>query len=146
MTPPPDEEAPPTKKPTRLAIGVEGGFDGGAEKVEYEEELSVVVMPERATVSLPNEQLPQKVDIQQMVVNSLILIFACSLPSPCPPPPPPSPGVGLHNWHPGCAHSIQTRSHNSVGRRQKTCLKVSERYSLLITSYHVSSHLDMRTV
>ena len=29
--------------------------------MEYDEELSVVVMPERATVSLPNEQLPQKV-------------------------------------------------------------------------------------
>ena len=59
--PSPDEEAPPAKKPTRLAIGVEGGFDGGVEKVEYEEQLSVVAMPERASVSLPNEQLPQKV-------------------------------------------------------------------------------------
>ena len=61
VAPPPDEEAPPAKKPTRLAIGVEGGFDGGAEKVEYEEHLAVVAMPERATVSLPNDQLPQKV-------------------------------------------------------------------------------------
>ena len=60
--PSPVEEAPPAKKPTRLAIGVEGGFDGGVEKVEYEEQLSVVAMPERATVSLPNEQLPQKVE------------------------------------------------------------------------------------
>ena len=58
---PPDEEAPPTKKQTRLAIGVEGGFDGGVEKTEYEEHLAVVVMPERATVSFPNDQLPQKV-------------------------------------------------------------------------------------
>ena len=60
--PSPVEEAPPAKKPTRLAIGVEGGFDGGVEKVEYEEQLSVVAMPERTTVSLPNEQLPQKVE------------------------------------------------------------------------------------
>ena len=26
-------DEPPTKKPTRLAIGVEGGFSGGVEKV-----------------------------------------------------------------------------------------------------------------
>lgn len=26
-------EEPPVKKPTRLAIGVEGGFSGGIEKV-----------------------------------------------------------------------------------------------------------------
>ena len=63
VTPSHDEEAPPAKKPTRLAIGVEGGFDGGVEKVEYEEQLSVVVMPERATIALPNDQLPQKVII-----------------------------------------------------------------------------------
>ena len=63
VTPPPEEEAPPAKKPTRLAIGVEGGFDGGVEKVEFEEQLSVVVMPERASISLPNDQLPQKVSV-----------------------------------------------------------------------------------
>ena len=55
------EEAPPTKKPTRLAIGVEGGFDGGVEKVEYEEVYSLVVMPEAVSIPLPNSLLPQKV-------------------------------------------------------------------------------------
>ena len=64
VAPPPEEEGPPTKKPTRLAIGVEGGFDGGVEKAEFEEQLCVVVMPERTTISLPNDQLPQKVSIR----------------------------------------------------------------------------------
>ena len=55
-------EAPPTKKPTRLALGVEGGFDGGMEpEVEWEELYEVVVLPSRAAVSLPNSELPQKV-------------------------------------------------------------------------------------
>ena len=55
------EEAPPTKKPTRLAIGVEGGFDGGLEKVEFEETYSLVVMPPMVIIVLPNDQLSQKV-------------------------------------------------------------------------------------
>jgi len=59
--PPSGEEAPLPKKPTRLAIGVEGGFDGGVEKVEYEEQHSLVILPEFATITLPNTQLPQKV-------------------------------------------------------------------------------------
>ena len=29
----PSVEAPPAKKPTRLAIGIEGGFDGGITEV-----------------------------------------------------------------------------------------------------------------
>lgn len=55
------DEAPPTKKPTRLAIGVEGGFSGGVEKVEWEESFSLVVLPEFTVIPLPNTQLAQKV-------------------------------------------------------------------------------------
>lgn len=55
-------EAPPAKKPTRLALGVEGGFDGGAEpEEEWEEQYEVVVLPSRAAVPYPNPDLPQKV-------------------------------------------------------------------------------------
>ena len=56
---------------------MEGGFDGGVEKVEYEEQLSVVAMPERTTVSLPNEQLPQKVE--DILSLSLCLSHSLSL-------------------------------------------------------------------
>ncbi|XP_053306196.1 ubiquitin carboxyl-terminal hydrolase 5 isoform X3 [Spea bombifrons] len=37
---------PPRKKPTRLAIGVEGGFDMTDEQCEYEEEVKLVILPE----------------------------------------------------------------------------------------------------
>ncbi len=57
------DEAPPSKKPTRLAIGVDGGFDGGVEKVEYEESYSLLVMPELTVIPLPDPQLPQKVGV-----------------------------------------------------------------------------------
>ncbi len=55
------DEAPPSKKPTRLAIGMEDGFDGGVEKVEYEESYSLLVLPEFTIIPLPDPQLPQKV-------------------------------------------------------------------------------------
>ena len=55
------EEAPPPKKPTRLAIGMEGGFDGGVEPVEYQEETALVILPEFFSIPLPNPALPTQV-------------------------------------------------------------------------------------
>lgn len=49
------------EKPTRLAIGVEGGFDGGGEKLKTEETLSLVAMPELTSVPWPCDQLPLQV-------------------------------------------------------------------------------------
>ncbi|XP_056636547.1 ubiquitin carboxyl-terminal hydrolase 5 isoform X1 [Diorhabda sublineata] len=50
----------PEKKITRLAIGVEGGFDpGSSKKFEYKEFYSVIVLPSFATFEWPNEQLPE---------------------------------------------------------------------------------------
>uniref|UniRef100_A0A4W4FL27 Ubiquitin carboxyl-terminal hydrolase n=1 Tax=Electrophorus electricus TaxID=8005 RepID=A0A4W4FL27_ELEEL len=40
---------PPKKKPTRLAIGIEGGFD--VEQEQYEEEVKVVLFPDRQEVT-----------------------------------------------------------------------------------------------
>ena len=58
------EEEPPQKKPTRLAIGMEGGFDGGVvEKAEYEDHTSIVILPEYQTIPLPSPDLPQKVGV-----------------------------------------------------------------------------------
>ncbi|NIG58528.1 Ubiquitin carboxyl-terminal hydrolase 5 [Pontoporia blainvillei] len=37
---------PPRKKPTRLAIGVEGGFDLNEEKYEYDEDVKIVILPD----------------------------------------------------------------------------------------------------
>uniref|UniRef100_UPI00358F787F ubiquitin carboxyl-terminal hydrolase 5-like isoform X2 n=1 Tax=Myxine glutinosa TaxID=7769 RepID=UPI00358F787F len=46
------EGDPPRKKPTRLAIGMEGGFDVDSTVVEYDEEVAVVIFPEQARLSL----------------------------------------------------------------------------------------------
>ncbi|AWO96378.1 Ubiquitin carboxyl-terminal hydrolase [Scophthalmus maximus] len=40
---------PPKKKPTRLAIGIEGGFD--VEQEQYEEDIKVVILPDRQEVT-----------------------------------------------------------------------------------------------
>lgn len=50
----------PEKKITRLAIGVEGGFDAdaGKDKYTYEEVYQVVVLPTHTTLPFPNAQLP----------------------------------------------------------------------------------------
>ncbi|KAJ8922243.1 hypothetical protein NQ315_004180 [Exocentrus adspersus] len=50
----------PEKKITRLAIGVEGGFDpdSGKKRFEYEDFYSIVILPDFATIEWPNENLP----------------------------------------------------------------------------------------
>lgn len=54
----------PEKKITRLAIGVEGGFDpdAGKKKFEYEESYSIVVLPDFISISWPDPQLPEIVN------------------------------------------------------------------------------------
>lgn len=37
---------PPRKKPTRLAIGIEGGFDLNKDKFEYDEDVKIVILPD----------------------------------------------------------------------------------------------------
>ncbi|KAK7864561.1 hypothetical protein R5R35_007330 [Gryllus longicercus] len=51
----------PEKKITRLAIGVEGGFDPdcGKKKYEYEDEYSVVVLPSFSSFPWPNSEFPE---------------------------------------------------------------------------------------
>lgn len=62
----------PEKKITRLAIGVDGGFDPEAAKpkYEYEDILNIVVLPEQVTFPFPGEALPQP------IVNSVNAILA----------------------------------------------------------------------
>lgn len=53
----------PEKKITRLAIGVEGGFDpeSGRKKYEYEDVYSVVVLPSFTAFAWPNASFPEVV-------------------------------------------------------------------------------------
>lgn len=56
----------PEKKIKRLAIGVEGGFDpdAGKAKFEYEDHLSVVVLPAHTSIPYPSADLPLQVRTQ----------------------------------------------------------------------------------
>lgn len=63
---PPESEAQndgPEKKITRLAIGVEGGFDPDAnkKKYEYKDHYNVVVFPDAVKIPFPNNELPLQV-------------------------------------------------------------------------------------
>nr|XP_023023126.1 ubiquitin carboxyl-terminal hydrolase 5 isoform X2 [Leptinotarsa decemlineata] len=51
----------PEKKITRLAIGVEGGFDpdSAKKKFEYEDLYSVVILPNFTSIQWPNNELPE---------------------------------------------------------------------------------------
>ncbi|XP_052286427.1 ubiquitin carboxyl-terminal hydrolase 5-like isoform X2 [Dreissena polymorpha] len=63
------EDAPTESKVTKLAIGVEGGFQTDEKKIKFEEHNSVVVLPGWETFSLPNQDLPE---IVQMSVRGLL--------------------------------------------------------------------------
>lgn len=58
------------QKPTRLAIGLEGGFDiNEGKKYEYEEFNSITILPDFIEISLPNPDLP---DVVQLAVASIL--------------------------------------------------------------------------
>lgn len=56
----------PEKKITRLAIGVEGGFDPNEnkKKYEYKDHLNVIVFPNAVKIAYPNIDLPLQVSVQ----------------------------------------------------------------------------------
>nr|CAG4636782.1 EOG090X0181 [Ceriodaphnia reticulata] len=57
-------ELEPEKKITRLAIGIEGGFQlESAAKYEYEEQNSIAVFPGPKEIPLPDSNLPVEVEI-----------------------------------------------------------------------------------
>ncbi|KAL8144321.1 hypothetical protein V2J09_017353, partial [Rumex salicifolius] len=58
----------PLKKPTLLAIGVEGGFDES--EAQYEESRNIVILPSFKTLSFPSVELPEKV---RLTVDAVLL-------------------------------------------------------------------------
>ncbi|XP_021716651.1 ubiquitin carboxyl-terminal hydrolase 14-like isoform X1 [Chenopodium quinoa] len=58
----------PSKKPTILAIGVEGGFGSG--EPDYEESYSIVILPDYASLPFPSVELPEKV---RLAVDAILL-------------------------------------------------------------------------
>ena len=62
----PEEEKPEVSK---LAIGVEGGFDTGEEKFDYEKTHFLAVMPDKVLIPLPKQELPELIS---MVVDGIL--------------------------------------------------------------------------
>ncbi|XP_013587490.1 PREDICTED: ubiquitin carboxyl-terminal hydrolase 14 isoform X2 [Brassica oleracea var. oleracea] len=60
----------PLKKPTLLAIGVDGGFDNS--ETEYEESYSIVILPDFVSLPFPSVELPEKVRIAVDTVLSAV--------------------------------------------------------------------------
>ncbi|XP_055958187.1 ubiquitin carboxyl-terminal hydrolase 5 [Patella vulgata] len=59
----PKDDQPPEKKPTKLAIGVEGGFQVDDKSFRFEEETSIVVLPDWTIIPLTNTDLPDMVQL-----------------------------------------------------------------------------------
>ncbi|XP_067144900.1 ubiquitin carboxyl-terminal hydrolase 5 [Centruroides vittatus] len=65
----PQKNESENKKPTKLAIGIEGGFDLNEKKYEFEEFYSVVVLPDFVQIPFPCEDLPEQV---QLSINTIL--------------------------------------------------------------------------
>ncbi|KAM0028956.1 putative ubiquitinyl hydrolase 1 [Helianthus debilis subsp. tardiflorus] len=64
----PIPEDRPLKKPTLLAIGIDGGFDN--QEPEYDETYSIVILPDYATLPFPSVALPEKV---RLAVDAILI-------------------------------------------------------------------------
>ncbi|KAJ8630813.1 hypothetical protein MRB53_024136 [Persea americana] len=58
----------PLKKPTLLAIGMDGGFDN--HEPEYEDFYSIVILPDYVSLPFPSVELPEKV---RLAVDAILL-------------------------------------------------------------------------
>ncbi|KAL9660412.1 hypothetical protein QQ045_025226 [Rhodiola kirilowii] len=58
----------PLKKPTLLAIGVDGGFDNN--EAEYEESYNIIILPNFASLPFPSVELPEKV---RLAVDAILM-------------------------------------------------------------------------
>ncbi|KAL8584111.1 hypothetical protein ACOMHN_011726 [Nucella lapillus] len=66
----PQEPAAAENKPTKMAIGVEGGFQVEDKKYVFEEQLGVVMLPGLMEVPLPNIDLPEVVQLSVTMIMS----------------------------------------------------------------------------
>ncbi|KAG8191918.1 hypothetical protein JTE90_007718 [Oedothorax gibbosus] len=70
------EEKQVNEAPTKLAIGLEGGFDVTGKKYEYDDVNSIAVLPDFHVISLPCPDLPESVQIS---IASILEIDAASI-------------------------------------------------------------------
>ncbi|RWS21539.1 ubiquitin carboxyl-terminal hydrolase 5-like protein, partial [Leptotrombidium deliense] len=58
------------KKITKLGIGIEGGYMPESSKIAYEDHYSIVVYPSLQSVSLPNKELPEVINIAVAAIQA----------------------------------------------------------------------------
>jgi hypothetical protein len=56
-----EDEADSAKKPEKMAIGGEGGFQVDKPKFSIDKEFALIIMPDRAAIPLPCAELPELV-------------------------------------------------------------------------------------
>lgn len=56
------------ENPTKLGIGIEGGFQVEEESFEYEKTHYLAVLPSRVLISLPNVDLPDIIDLSVQAI------------------------------------------------------------------------------
>ncbi|XP_076451842.1 ubiquitin carboxyl-terminal hydrolase 5-like [Babylonia areolata] len=66
----PQDPAVAENKPTKMAIGVEGGFQVEDKKFVFEEELRIVMLPDWQDIQLPNIDLPEVVQLSVTMIMS----------------------------------------------------------------------------
>ena len=57
-----------SENPTKLGIGIEGGFQVEEELFDYEKTHFLAVMPARVLVALPNSELPDLIDLSVQAI------------------------------------------------------------------------------
>lgn len=67
-------EAKTCPSPTRLAIGLAGGFQD-AKKFQYEEHVQIVVLPECAVFNIDDPKLPENIKRSAEGVNKAESVF-----------------------------------------------------------------------
>nr|XP_042913406.1 ubiquitin carboxyl-terminal hydrolase 5-like [Parasteatoda tepidariorum] len=71
-----EEKSVPESAPTKLAIGLEGGFDVSGKKYEYEDHNSVAILPQFQIFPLPCADLPESV---QFSISAILNTDAASV-------------------------------------------------------------------
>lgn len=68
-------DAPTERKITRLAIGIDGGFDPDEENKKYKtiEKYSIVVLPSFESIPFETSELPQNVNILLCIIIYYII-------------------------------------------------------------------------
>ncbi|XP_012943911.1 ubiquitin carboxyl-terminal hydrolase 5 [Aplysia californica] len=64
----PKDETAEEEKPTKMAIGVEGGFQTDEKRFEFEEKTSITILPQWHEIAFPNPQIPDQAQLSATMI------------------------------------------------------------------------------